>query len=88
MSNYTIGDLKPETSLCSLDIEAAVAHLTLRREDVHNALNIQLISEITSILDWTRERSVGERGTLKDAVGAPYLRVIVLSGAGKHFCVS
>ena len=86
MSNYAIEDLKPETSLCSLDIEGAVAHLTLRREDVYNALNIQLISEIISILDWTRERSVGERGTLVDSNGARHLRVLVLTGAGKHFC--
>ena len=86
MSNYSIEDLKPETSLCSLEIEGAVAHLTLRREDVYNALNIELITEIISILDWTKQRSVGDRGALKDAAGAPYLRVIVLSGAGKHFC--
>ena len=86
MSNFAIEDLKPETSLCSLRIEGAVAHLTLTREDVYNALNIQLISEIISILDWTKERSVGERGTLRDSAGIPYIRVVVLSGAGKHFC--
>ena len=86
MSNYAIGDLKPETSLCSLRIEGAIGHLTLEREDVYNALNIQLISEIISILDWTRNRSVGERGALTDEDGVAYLRVIVLRGAGKHFC--
>jgi len=86
MLNFTIEDSKPETSLCSLKIEGAVAHLTLTREDVYNALNITLISEIISILDWTKERSVGERGTLLDSAGEPYLRVIVFSGAGKHFC--
>ena len=86
MLNFAIGDLKPETSLCSLKIEGSVAHLTLTREDVYNALNITLISEIISILDWTKERSVGERGTLLDSAGKPYLRVIVFSGAGKHFC--
>ena len=86
MSNFAIEDLKPETSLCSLRIEGAVAHLTLTREDVYNALNIQLISEIISILDWTKERSVGERGILRDSAGIPYIRVVVLSGAGKHFC--
>ena len=86
MSNFAIEDLKPETSLCSLRIEGAVAHLTLTREDVYNALNIQLISEIISILDWTKERSVGERGILRDTAGMPYIRVVVLSGAGKHFC--
>ena len=86
MSDFAIEDLKPENSLCSLDIEGAVAHLTLTREDVYNALNIQLITEIIETLDWARDRSVGERGTLSDPTGAPYLRVIVLSGAGKHFC--
>ena len=86
MLNYAIGDLKPETSLCSLELDGAIAHLTLAREDVYNALNIPLITEIISLLDWTRERSVGERGTLNDGAGAPYLRVIVLSGTGKHFC--
>ena len=86
MLNFTIEDSKPETSLCSLKIEGSVAHLTLTREDVYNALNITLISEIISILDWTKERSVGQRGTLLDSAGKPYLRVIVFSGAGKHFC--
>ena len=86
MSNYSIEDLKPETSLCTLEVEGAIARLTLTREDVYNALNIELISEIISILDWTRDRSVGERATLEDATGASYLRVLVLSGAGKHFC--
>jgi methylglutaconyl-CoA hydratase len=86
MSNYSIENLKPETSLCSLQIDGAVAHLTLTRETVFNALNIELISEIISILDWTKERSVGERGTLADENGMPYLRVLVFSGAGKHFC--
>jgi len=86
MSNFTIENLMPETSLCTLEIEGPVARLTLTREDVYNALNIQLISEIISILEWIKERSVGERGTLNDEDGAPYLRVIVMSGAGKHFC--
>ena len=86
MLNFAIEDLKPETSLCTLEVEGAIARLTLTREDVYNALNIELISEIISILDWTRDRSVGERATLEDATGASYLRVLVLSGAGKHFC--
>ena len=86
MLNFAIEDLKPETNLCTLEIRGPVAHLTLTREDVYNALNIPLISEIISILDWTKERSVGERGTLLDSAGEQYLRVLVLSGAGKHFC--
>ncbi|MDE0707422.1 MAG: enoyl-CoA hydratase-related protein [Candidatus Poseidoniales archaeon] len=86
MSNFTIENLKPETNLCTLEIEGTVAYLTLTREDVYNALNIQLISEIISILEWTKERSVGERGSLLDSAGSPYLRALIFSGAGKHFC--
>ncbi|HIH81186.1 MAG TPA: hypothetical protein HA309_01980 [Candidatus Thalassarchaeaceae archaeon] len=86
MLNYAIEDLLPETGLCTLEIDGAVARLTLTREDVFNALNIQLISEIISLLEWTKERSVGERGSLHDSAGNPFLRVIVISGAGKHFC--
>jgi methylglutaconyl-CoA hydratase len=49
-------------------------------------MNIQMITELISAFDWIRERSVGERGSLSDPNGDSYLRVIVLSGAGKHFC--
>ena len=86
MSNFSIKNLMPETELCTLEIEGPIARLTLSREDVFNALNIQLISEIISLLEWTKQRSVGERGQLVDASGDPFLRVIVFSGAGKHFC--
>ena len=86
MSNFAIENLKPETRLCSLEINGPVAHLKLTRDDVYNALNIELISEIISVLEWTKERSVGERGVLNDEAGSPYLRVLVFSGAGKHFC--
>ena len=61
MLNFAIEDLKPETSLCSLKIEGSVAHLTLTREDVYNALNITLISEIISILDWRSRRLTTNR---------------------------
>jgi len=86
MSNFAIEDSMPKTGLCTLKINQAVAYLTLTREDVFNALNIQLIGEIISLLDWTKDRSVGERGTLYDSSGNPFLRVLVISGAGKHFC--
>jgi methylglutaconyl-CoA hydratase len=49
-------------------------------------LNIQMITELCTLFDWTSERSVGTQGTLADANGTPYLRTLVLSGAGRHFC--
>jgi methylglutaconyl-CoA hydratase len=58
----------------------------LDREDKFNALNIQMITELCTLFDWTSERSVGTQGALADANGTPYLRTLVLSGAGRHFC--
>lgn len=86
MSKTAIGDSKPATGLCRLDIEGPVARMTMTRSDVYNALNVQLISELIQLLDWTAERSVGTTGSLTDADGAEFLRIIVLSGEGKHFC--
>ena len=81
-----MSDVKPSAELCSLSIDSSVATLTLERSDVYNALNVQLISEIIDILDWTALRSVGRTGSLRDHDGAEYLRVLVLRGAGRHFC--
>ena len=86
MSKISIGDSLPQTSLAILDVAGPVAHLTMRRDDVFNALNPQLIDDITQLLEWTRDRSVAEQGSLTDGSGAPFLRVVVLSGAGPHFC--
>jgi len=81
-----MSDEMPASQLCSLDIDGAVARLTLRRSDVFNALNVQLISELIDALRWMEERSVGTTQVLTDSDGAAYLRVIVLRGDGKHFC--
>ncbi len=81
-----MSDVIPAAELCSLDIDGAVARLTLRRSDVFNALNVQLISELIDALRWMEERSVGTTQVLTDSDGSAYLRVIVLRGDGKHFC--
>lgn len=81
-----MSDVIPAAELCSLDIDGAVARLTMRRSDVFNALNVQLISELIDALRWMEERSVGTTQVLTDSDGAAYLRVIVLRGDGKHFC--
>ena len=79
-------DNLPDTELCSLEIEGPVARLTLMRPDVFNAMNIQMISEIISLLDWTEKRSVARMGNLSDDSGNSYIRVLVFSGKGRHFC--
>lgn len=81
-----MSDERPSAELCSLEVDGAVARLTLRRSDVFNALNVQLISELVEALRWSEERSVGTTQVLTDPDGAPYLRIIVLRGDGKHFC--
>ena len=81
-----MSDANPECSMCRLDINGPTATITLDRVEAYNALNIQLISEITELLDWTAQHSVGETGSLRDSSGSEYLRVLVLRSAGKHFC--
>jgi len=76
----------PVTELVSVKIEGAVCYLTLDRENKYNAMNVQMITELCELFDWTAERSVGTTGELFNDSGDPYLRIIVVSGSGKHFC--
>ena len=80
------GDAQPETELCRLEVDGAVANVTLDRTDAFNALNPQLISDISEILEWTSRRSVGTTGELHSPDGAPNLRALVIRAEGKHFC--
>lgn len=48
-----------------------VWHLTLQRADKGNALSAQLVAALTDAVD---------------AAGAANIRLLVISGAGKHFC--
>ncbi len=76
----------PSTELVSVSIDGPICHITLNRADKYNAMNVQMITELCELFEWTALRSVGKTGELTDESGSPYLRVIVLSGAGKHFC--
>ena len=81
-----IMDNPPPTELISVEIRDSKCHITLDREEKFNALNIQMITELCQIFAWTAERSVGRQRELFDSQGTPYLRTLVLSGAGRHFC--
>ena len=81
-----MADTTPECSMCRLHIDGPTATITMDRVDAYNALNIQLISELTELLDWTAQRSVGATSSLRDSSGTEHLRVLVLSSSGKHFC--
>ena len=76
----------PSTDLVKLTIEGSRANIHLNREEKFNALNVQMITELCDLLDWTAERSAGRLDALYDDNGQPYLRSLVLSGAGRHFC--
>ncbi len=86
MSNFSIGDSPPASSVCQLEILGCVANLTLTRSNVFNALSPELIDDLCEVLDWCKDRSVAMRGSLRDDDGSEFLRVIVLRGEGKHFC--
>tara|TARA_B110001452_G_C15237825_1_gene428573 strand:- start:127 stop:963 length:837 start_codon:yes stop_codon:yes gene_type:complete len=77
---------QPATSLIQLEIDGCIAHVSLARSDKYNALNVQMITELIEVFSWTAENSVGMRGVLESDDGIPYLRVLTLSGQGKHFC--
>lgn len=79
-------DTPPTTRMVSLTIEGAQANLTLTRSDKFNAMNMDMIQELITVLEWTAERSAGRQDALHDANGIPYLRTLVLRGEGKHFC--
>ena len=79
-------DTPPTTRMVSLTIESAQANLTLTRPEKFNAMNVEMINELITLLEWTAERSAGRQDALQDADGTPYLRTRVLRGEGKHFC--
>ena len=76
----------PQTSLIELTIDGSCARIELAREDKFNALNVDMITELIEVFEWTKDRSAGHLDALEDANGQPYLRTLVLSGRGKHFC--
>lgn len=77
---------QPTTSLIQLEIDGCIARVSLARSDKYNALNIQMITELIEVFQWTSENSVGTTGKLASDDGTPYLRVLTLTGQGKHFC--
>ncbi len=81
-----MSDPLPETDLCKLEVDGPIATATLTRTDVHNALNTQLIGEMSEVIEWTSQRSAGKTGALRDSQGNQYLRVLIVQSDGKHFC--
>ena len=81
-----MSDVPPKNKLCQLVIDGNIARINLNRSDVFNALNTELISELISVIKWTSDRSVSRNSSLEDSEGDKFLRVIIFTGEGKHFC--
>ena len=47
----------PATELVSVTIEGPICYIELNREDKYNAMNVQMITELCEIFEWTAERS-------------------------------
>jgi methylglutaconyl-CoA hydratase len=86
VSKMKMSDSLPKNNLCELVINDDIARINLNRSDVFNALNTELISELISLIKWTSDRSVSRNSSLKDLDGNKFLRVIIFTGEGKHFC--
>jgi methylglutaconyl-CoA hydratase len=86
VTKMKMSDILPKNKLCQLVIEGNIARVNLNRSDVFNALNTELISELISVIKWTSDRSVSRNSSLEDSEGEKFLRVIIFTGSGKHFC--
>ncbi len=76
----------PSTSLVQLEIDGPVAKITLARSEKYNAMNVQMITELVELFTWTAQNSVGTTGELYAEDCTENLRVLIVSGQGKHFC--
>lgn len=61
-----------EYNTLKLESESAIARLTLNRPDRANAMTMEMGRELALAMEQVR--------------AAPQVRVLVVSGAGKHFC--
>ena len=86
VTKMKMSDILPKNKLCQLVIDGNIARINLNRSDVFNALNTELISELISVIKWTSDRSVSRNSSLEDSEGERFLRVIIFTGSGKHFC--
>lgn len=81
-----MSDKFPNNELCMLEVQGNVATIHMNRSEVFNALNTQLITELIQNIQWTTDRSVSKNSCLRDSEDSEYLRVVVLTAEGKHFC--
>ena len=76
----------PQANLLSLSIENSILNIQLNRPEKYNALNPELIDQLTEVFEWSAHHSVGYNQSLYDEHGNHNFRILIVSGAGKHFC--
>ena len=81
-----MSDKFPNNELCMLEVQGNVATIHMNRSEVFNALNTQLIAELIQNIQWTTDRSASKNSCLRDSEDSEYLRVVILTAEGKHFC--
>lgn len=64
----------PDCKTLLLKHAGGVLHVTLNRPEVRNALNHAMVTELNAVFDAAKQ------------MGAESVRVVVLRGAGRHFC--
>ena len=64
----------PEVTALLLSLDGGVLRVTLNRPEVRNALNATMVAELNSVFDAVAASAAGE------------LRIVILRGAGGHFC--
>ncbi len=64
----------PQVTTLLLSLEGGVLRVTLNRPEVRNALNATMVAELNAVFDAVL------------AAGAADVRVVILRGAGGHFC--
>ena len=79
-------DLPPTTDVIRLEIDGPVVTVTLDRAPKYNAMNVEMIEGLISVLSWVKEHAAATVGDLVGEEGRPRPRILHLQAEGRHFC--
>lgn len=79
-------DLPPTTDVIRLEIDGPVVTVTLDRASKYNAMNVEMIEGLISVLSWVKEHAAATVGNLVGEEGRPRPRILHLQAEGRHFC--
>ena len=79
-------DLPPTTDVIRLEIDGPVVTVTLDRAPKYNAMNVEMIEGLISVLSWVKEHAATTVGDLVGEEGDLDRRILHLQAEGRHFC--